>query len=208
MLNEIERYADFKNLKDLHKAAQYIISNTDLKKIEEHFLNQSNDGYENETWFLVHYKNRKRQFKSNNTDLEEVEIDINQPDVESSWFYVNLYDISWHNDTKFDSLVETIFSDLIYKLKNFSGLEIAGIHFASPQSIISQHKDYETSANCNNVVLVLESHNSKLKIANTEYILNSDQTFIFDASTEHSLENLTDKYSVILTMRINKNFIK
>ena len=97
---------------------------------------------------------------------------------------------------------------LIDKLKKFNGLKVAGIHFASPQSIISQHKDYEASENCNNVVLVLASAGPKFKIANTEYILNSNQTFIFDASLYHSLENLTDNYFVTLTMRINKDFIK
>ena len=208
MLIEIERYTDFQNLEDLHKTAQTLISNTDLKKLEEYFLNRSNDNYENETWFLVQHKNGKRQFKSNNSDLEDTDVDKNQPDVESSWFYTNLYDIGWHKDTKFDSLIETIFYDLIDKLKKFSGLKVAGIHFASPQSIISQHKDYEASENCNNVVLVLESAGSKFKISNTEYILNSNQTFIFDASLHHSLENLTDNYFVTLTMRIDKDFIK
>jgi hypothetical protein len=208
MLIEIERYKDFKNLKDLHKAAQNLISNTDLKNLEEYFLNRPNDNYENETWFLVTYKNGKRQFKSNINDLEDVEIDKNQPDVESSWFYVNLYDATWHEDTKFDPLIETIFHDIIYKLKKFNGVTVAGIHFASPRSIISQHKDYEESENCNNVVLVLESADAKFKISNTEYTLNSNQTFIFDASLDHSIENLTDKYFVTLTMRIDKDFIK
>lgn len=208
MLIEIERYKDFRNLESLHRAAQTIISKTDLKKLNEYFLNRPNDNSENETWFLVQYKNGTRQFKSNNTELEDVEIDKNQPDIESSWYYINLYDISWHKDTKFDPLVETIFHDLIYELKKFNGLKVAGIHFASPQSIISQHQDYEASANCNNVVLVLESTDSKFKIANTEHTLNSNQTFIFDASLEHSLENLTDNYFVILTMRIDKDFIK
>lgn len=208
MLIEIEQYKDFRNLKNLHRIAQVLMNNIDLKKLEEYFSNQSNDNYKNETWFLVQYKNGKRQFKTNNSQFEDVEVDENQPEVESSWFYISLYDTNWYEETRFDPFVERNFYDLIFELKKIRGLRVAGIHFASPQAIISQHKDYESSENCNNAVLVLKSNGAKFKISNQEHILNSNQTFIFDASLPHSLENFTDKYFVILTMRIDKDFIK
>lgn len=206
MLKDISSYTANNLLDTVFNKTRMAMRSTSLEELENIFLTRIPDDQKDETWFFLKCQGDKSVYITNNTYAEDITVEENQTGEVVSWSYINLYDKSWNLDTKLYPPIEKIFTDIISDLKNLPGIKIAGLHFARPHTSILPHADYVSEEQSKNIVYVIESGGVTLTSGKNVYTVLENQSFVFDASIEHSVKNPTDKNFIVLTLRIDSNF--
>lgn len=207
MLGNPKKYIAASSLEPLLEKAKDIISKIKLDDLENLLTNRIPDQQQDETWYYLKCDNGSSLYVTNNVHEENITVEENKTNEYVSWSYLNLYDKSWNPSTKLYEPIEKLFRDLIQDLKKLPGIKIGGIHFAKPFSSILPHVDYTGDEGSKNVVLVVESGGAIMTVNDQEYKIQQDQIFLFDASTEHSVRNQTDKNFIVVTIRIDSEFL-
>lgn len=208
MLFDATKYIDYNKIPALIDTVKAAVQDLNWEHLIDELLSSHIEQCDNETWFCTKLENGQRKFKTNISDLEVIHKDTNQIDTKAYWTYLDLYDTSYSASTKINTKLEQRFSNVIEQTKQLAGVEIMGLHFASSWAIISTHQDYVTS-DWLNLVYVLDCPDSdkfSFYIDGEPHSLHKNQSFLFNASTPHSVENLTSEPFLVFVLKIKNEF--
>ena len=210
MLINIDKYKFHNLLEPIFVKTKDVLETMSDDYIFSTILNSNNDQNEEETWYYVQLKEGNVFYKSNNASRQmDDDVDINEKNKSDiSWLYVSLFDKTWKPGIKIDPDIEIYFEDIINSAKHLPGLRSIGLHISSPKTYIIPHTDYEETDNFMNIVCIMKSKDAILKIKQEQYPVKENQSFIFDASQEHAVENFKDSIFIALTIRIEKDFVE
>jgi len=208
MLHSPNIYIGYQLLEPFFTKVKPIISKVSVNQLENMLITRDKDHFVNETSFLVKSNSQDSFVVTNNSFNNDSDIRNQANGKDVTWIYLNLCDRHWSLETKIYPEIENMFKEVVEGLKMLPGLKIGGIHFAKPFSVVIPHVDFDSSEDSMNLVMVVASNNAVMKLGGQQYTIFEDQMFIFDASIEHSVENLTDKEFIAIALRIDGNVVK
>ena len=189
MIYDYKLYSGHQLMDEIFQDIEKILANVDLSSFEREILSDYEIG-DRQSWYLLKSNVESTEML---TDKEE---DINTFDRPKDsvddyhWFYVKLY-----NDPDYiHPYAQTVFSDVIEKIKKLPGIYDAGVHILNENKNLPAHADYGPNEGYNVVMVPKINPPAKVYIGDT---LAEDPKFLFDASILHRVDNPhTQKYTV------------